>query len=66
MSTPAKAIATVWRKLNLLCNPSTGVAMLQTRSQLASIRKVMFVIISGVNPCFPRNRRAHSIGAWVK
>ena len=29
------AIATVWRRLNLLCSPSIGAGMLQTRSQLA-------------------------------
>jgi len=41
VSTPANAIATVWRRLNLLCSPSTGAGMLQTRSQLESSRKVM-------------------------
>ena len=50
MSIPASAIATVCRRLNLLCRPSTGTGILHTRSQLASSRKVMPAIIVGGQP----------------
>ena len=54
VSTPASAIATVWRRLNLLCSPSTGAGMLQTRSQPRSSRKVTPAICLGGQPVLAR------------
>ncbi len=62
----ANAIATVWRRLNLLCSPSVGAAMLHTRSVLASMRNVTPAMLSALSAWRPRKTRAHSIGACVK